>query len=77
MKILTTKKQAQIAKRLAVIFYACRHWGGEIGHQSNIIVSLVEIADLTGGIEMMKIVPKLADDLAAKLAEKEAHNDHA
>lgn len=66
MTILTRKKKADIAKRLAAIYYTAVNWHDEewVDFVQSIVGNCAEIAFAVGGQRMMSIeVPALVIDL--------------
>ena len=71
MKIIGKKKQNEIAKRLAAMYYTAIHWHNEDTDLSNvkcIVENAAEIAYAVGGERMMAIdVPALVECLNSRL----------
>lgn len=74
MKIITKKKQIDIAKRLAAIYYTAIHWRVEEWNDfaKCIVDNCTEIAYSVGGERMMTIeVSAFVKQLNRRLADKE------
>lgn len=66
MRVLNRKQQADIAKRLAAIYYTAVHWRDEewVDFVKCIVGNCAEIAFAVGGERMMTIdVPALVEEL--------------
>lgn len=74
MKIITRKKQVEIAKQLAAIYYTAVHWQDEEWEDfvKCIVGNCAEIAFSVGGERMMAIeVPALVMGLNQRLHKAE------
>lgn len=74
MKVITRKKQAEIAKELAAIYYTAVHWQDEEWEDfvKCIVGNCAEIAFAVGGERMMTIeVPALVMELNRRLGKAE------
>ena len=74
MKIITRKKQVEIAKQLAAIYYTAVHWKDEEWEDfvKCIVGNCVDIAFTVGGERMMTIeVPALVMELNRRLHKVE------
>ena len=74
MKIITRKKQVEIAKRLAAIYYTAVHWQDEEWEDfvKCIVGNCADIAFAVGGERMMTIeVPVLVMELNRRLHKAE------
>ena len=74
MKIITRKKQAEIAKQLAAIYYTAVHWQDEEWGDfvKCIVGNCADIAFTVGGERMMTIeVPALVMELNRRLGKAE------
>lgn len=74
MKIITRKKQVEIAKLLAAIYYTAVHWRNEEWEDfaKCIVGNCADIAFTVGGEHMMTIeVPALVEELNRRLGKKE------
>ena len=74
MKIITRKKQVEIAKQLAAIYYTAVHWQDEgwEGFVKCIVGNCADIAFTVGGERMMAIeVPSLVMELNRRLGKPE------
>ncbi len=72
MKIITRKKQVEIAKRLAAIYYTAVHWQDEEWEDfvKCIVGNCADIAFTVGGERMMTLeVPMMVEALNRKLHE--------
>lgn len=70
MKIITRKKQTEIAKRLAAIYYTTAHWQDEEWEDfaKCIIGNVCDISYDVGGERMMAVeVPALVEELNRRL----------
>ena len=78
MKILTRKQQADIAKRLAAIYYTTVHWRDEEWEDfvKCIVGNCADIAFEVGGERMMHIeVPALVMELNQRLQRQRMVSD--
>lgn len=74
MKIITRKKQAEIAKQLAAIYYTAVHWQDDEWEDfvKCIVGNCAGIAFAVGGERMMTIeVPALVMELKRRLGKAE------
>ena len=74
MKIITRKKQVEIAKQLAAIYYTAVHWQDEEWENfvKCIVGNCADIAFAVGGERMMMIeVPALVMELDRRLGKAE------
>ena len=74
MKIITRKKQVEIAKQLAAIYYTAVHWQDEEWEDfvKCIVGNCADIAFAIGGDRMMTIeVPALVMELNRRLGKAE------
>ena len=74
MKIITRKKQVEIAKLLAAIYYTAVHWRNEEWEDfvKCIVGNCADIAFTVGGERMMAIkVPALVEELNRRLSKEE------
>lgn len=74
MKVITRKKQAEIAKQLAAIYYTAVHWQDEewADFVKCIVGNCADIAFAVGGERMMTIeVPALVMELNQRLGKQE------
>ena len=74
MKIITRKKQVEIAKQLAAIYYTAVHWKEEEWEDfvKCIVGNCADIAFAVGGKRMMAIeVPALVMELNRRLHKAE------
>lgn len=74
MTIITRKKQVEIAKQLAAIYYTAVHWQDEEWEDfvKCIVGNCADIAFAVGGERMMMIeVPTLVEELNRRLGKAE------
>ena len=74
MKIITRKKQVEIAKQLAAIYYTAVHWQDEewADFVKCIVGNCADIAFAVGGERMLTIeVPALVMELDQRLGKQE------
>ena len=74
MKVITRKKQVEIAKQLAAIYYTAIHWRDEEWEDfvKCIVGNCAFIAYTVGGERMMGIeVPTLVEELNRRLGKAE------
>ena len=74
MTIITRKKQVEIAKQLAAIYYTAVHWRDEEWEDfvKCIVGNCADIAFAVGGERMMTLeVPMLVEELNRRLGKAE------
>lgn len=77
MRIITKKKQNDIAKRLAAIYYTAIHWQDDKWEDfvKCICGNVADIAFDIGGEKLMAIgIPSLVMNLSERLKSKETNN---